>query len=194
MQYTKQLSLVAVIVLLLFCCSCTKGEDDLKTEIFPFESEGVLEIETSPLGKSLLDLSSKTYSETQLLKIVEFDGTLKELNTKYPAECIRANNGNFRVSYLGDSSVAVVLFDDTGNKILGNIHKAQRLQSDFDSLKAGNVLDEVREIDPDGEYLFLYTGRNDTPRVSTHYTKDGSLITITYDEQNIIIGINRELI
>ena len=67
-------------------------------------------------------------------------------------------------------------------------------KSDFDKLVKGQSLDEVRAIDPNGEYLFLYTGRNDAPKVSSHYTKDGYLITIEYDVSNVITSINEELI
>ncbi len=55
-------------------------------------------------------------------------------------------------------------------------------------------LEEVRAIDPDGEYLFLYTGRNDVPKVSSHYTKDGYLITIEYDESNAVVSVEQELV
>jgi hypothetical protein len=41
----------------------------------------------------------------------------------------------------------------------------------------------------EGEYLFLYTGRNDMPRVSTHYTTDHYLITVSYDESNLVANI-----
>ena len=100
----------------------------------------------------------------------------------------------YRVSYLGHGSIAVFLFDSSGNKIWGNTYSTQLLKSDFDGLVKGQSLDEVKAIDPNGEYLFLYTGRNDTPKVSSHYTKDGYLITIEYDVSNVIISINEELI
>ena len=83
----------------------------------------------------------------------------------------------YRVSYLGDGSIAIFLFDGSGNRLLGSTYSTQLLKSDFDGLVKGQSLDEVRAIDPNGEYLFLYTGRNDTPKVSSHYTKDGYLIT-----------------
>lgn len=181
MRLTKYYFLIFVIVMLLVCCSCTKGGSDLYIEI-------------SPTDKSLVDLASKTYNEVQLLELAEFKGSMKELNTKYPVECLREKNGVYRVSYLGDGDIAVLLFDDSGNSLLGNIYSTQLLKSDFDNLKKGQSLDEVRIIDPDGEYLFLYVGRNDIPKISSHYTKDGYLITIEYDVSNVIISISEEFI
>ena len=153
-----------------------------------------MNIEISQPDKSLVDLASKTYDETDLSELAEFNGLLNELNTKCPIECLRKDNGVYRVSYLGDGRIAVLLFDSSGNKILGNTYRTQLLKSDFNGLAKGQSLDAVRAIDPNGEYLFLYTGRNDTPKESLHYTKDGYLITIQYDASCSIISINEELI
>ena len=95
---------------------------------------------------------------------------------------------------LDESAATQYLFDDSGTKLLGNIYSVQLSKSDFDGLTKGQSIEEVKTIDPNGEYLFLYTGRNDTPKVSSHYTKDGYLITIEYDDFNTIISINEELI
>lgn len=181
MRLTKYYSLISIIVMLLVMCSCTKGGSDLNIEI------------SSP-DKSLVDLASKIYDETELLELTKFNGSLNELNIKYPIECMREDNGMYRVSYLGDGSIAIFLFDGLGNRVLGSTYSTQLLKSDFDGLEKGRSLDEVRAIDPNGEYLFLYTGRNDTPKVSSHYTKDGYLITIEYDVSNVIISMNEELI
>ena len=82
--------------MLLVMCSCTKGGSDLNIEI-------------SPPDKSLVDLASKIYDETELLELTKFNGSLNELNIKYPIECLREDNGMYRVSYLGDGSIAIFL-------------------------------------------------------------------------------------
>ena len=180
-SYSLIATLIAIIVLLFMICSCAKGGSNLKIEI-------------SPPDKSLINLASKVYDEQQLLELAKFHGLLNELNAKYPIECLREDSGTYRASYLGDESIAVILFDDSGTKLLGNIYSVQLSKSDFDGLTKGQSIEEVKTIDPNGEYLFLYTGRNDTPKVSSHYTKDGYLITIEYDDFNTIISINEELI
>ena len=181
MRSAKYCFAAIVLMMLLVICSCTAGGTDLN-------------IERSQPDKSWVDLASKTYDETDLSELAEFNGLLNELNTKYPIECLRKDNGVYRVSYLGDGRIAVLLFDSSGNKILGNTYRTQLLKSDFNGLAKGQSLDAVRAIDPNGEYLFLYTGRNDTPKESLHYTKDGYLITIQYDASCSIISINEELI
>lgn len=153
-----------------------------------------MKVEISPQDKSLVDLASTIYDESQLLEITTFNGSMNELNNSHTIECLRENNDKYRVSYLGDGKIAVLIFDDSGNMLLGNIYSTQLFKNDFDRLVKGQSLDEVRAVDPNGEYLFLYTGRNDTPKVSSHYTKDGYLITIEYDASNVIMSINKELI
>ena len=161
--------------------SCAKGGNDL-------------EVKTSPSNESLIDLTSRIYDDSQLFEIAHFNGSISALGIQYPIECLREHNGIYRVSYLGVEKVAVLIFDDSGNKLFGNTYSSQQLKSDFGGLVKGQSLQDVQKIDPQGEYFFLYTGRNDTPKVSSHYTKDGYLITIEYDSSNTIISIEEELI
>ena len=181
MRALKFFLIVAVIISLSLLCSCTKGASDLKVKI-------------SPSDESLIELASRVYDNSQLSEIIEFNGPISELNTKYPIECLRDDSGVYRVSYLGDGNIAILLFDSSGNRLSGNIYSTKLLRSDFSVLAEGQSLEDVRNIDSDGEYLFLYSGRNDTPKVSSHYTKDGYIITIEYDDSNTIISINEELI
>lgn len=180
MRLVKSFFIIAVILLCLLC-SCTTGGNDLKVKI-------------SPSDESLIQLASKIYEDPQLVEITQFNGVMNELNIRFPIECLREYNGNYRVAYLGIEKIAILTFDDSGNKILGNIYKVEKLKSDFEGLIRGQSLEEVQKIDPHGEYLFLYTGRNDTPKISSHYTKDGYLITIEYDDSSVIIDITQELI
>ena len=82
---------------------------------------------------------------------MKFSGSLNELNIKYPIECLREDNGLYRVSYLGDESVVIFLFDGSGNRLFGSTYSTQLLKSDFDKLVKGQSLDKVRAIDPNGE-------------------------------------------
>ena len=149
--------IIAAVLMLFTLYSCTKEGNGMSVEI-------------SPSDKSLIDLAGTSYDDRQLSEIIGFNGLLNELNAQYPIECIRANNDIYRVSYLGKGCVAVVLFDSSGKKLLGNVYRTPLTRHDFDGLRTGQSLEDVRKIDPDGDYLFLFTGRNDIPKVSYHYT------------------------
>ena len=181
MRFVKFISSIMLTVFLFVLCSCAKGDNNVRIEI-------------SPSDKSLIDLSTHIYDESQLLELVRFDGTINELNMQYPVDCLREDNGTYRASYLGDESVAILLFDEDGNRLLGKTYGTPLEKSDFDGLVKGQFLEDVISIDPNGEYIFLYTGSNDVPKVSYHYTKDGYLITIEYNDFNSIISINQKLI
>lgn len=177
----KNRLLVFGIILMLLLCSCSQKETDTKIEI-------------SPSDKSIIKLASKIYDEQQLSNIAKFGGSLNELNDKYPIECLRKNVNIYRASFLGNDIIAVVAFNNSGKFLFGKTYAVQLSKSDFNEMKKGQSLEDVMATDPNGEYLFLYTGRNDTPRSSSHYTKDGYLITVEYDESNIITNITEELI
>lgn len=182
LKLVKSFFIITIIILLLcLLCSCTSVSNVLKAKI-------------SPADESLIELTSKIYEDSQLTQITQFNGQISELDVKFPIECLRKYNEIYRVAYLGVEKVAILVFDDSGNKILGNIYNVQKLKSDFGGLEKGQSLEDVQKIDPHGEYLFLYTGRNDTPKVSSHYTKDGYLITIEYDDTGTIMSIMEELI
>ena len=175
----KKVSLFAIVLLVFLLYACDMRENCLK-------------IEVSPSDKTLIDLSTQVYDEQQLREISEFNGTINMLNSEYPVECLRKKDSIYRISYLGNESVAVLLFDGSGKCVSGNTCRIKLLRSDFDSLTAGDSLKEVMGVDPDGEYLFLYSGRNDVPRISSHYTHDGYLISIEYDKSNCIVRMIKE--
>ena len=175
------ITIISIITLHGMLLSCTTGGNELNVEI-------------SPQNKNIIELTSKVYEDSQLFQIARFNGSISELDMQYPIECLRLYNGNYRVSYLGIAKIAILVFDNSGNKLWGNICDAQKFESDFEELEKGQSLEDVQKIDPQGEYLFLHTGRNDTPKVSSHYTKDGYLIIIEYDSSNIVIDLKKELI
>lgn len=179
---SRILKTAAVTVLLLLLCACAAG------------GNGKGDPAPSPSDKSVFERSSKRYSETELSEIVESSKSLTELNERYPVVCLRDSNGYFRVTYPGKNQVAVLLFDADGNPVLAGIHTTSVKKSDFESLTVGNTLANVRLMDPDGDFSFLYTGRTDIPRTSTHYTQDGWLVTVTYDDSDHIVEITSELL
>ena len=155
---------------------------------------GVKGIEPSSPDSSLMDMATKTYTKAELSEIGQYQGTIKALDEKYPMECIRKIGDTYRVSYLGEESVAVLLFDRNGNRLFGDVYTTRLLKSDFSGLSVGGSLAEVKAIDPNGAYPFLHTGRNDVPKESSHYTKDGYVITVKYDDSHTIIHIREELL
>lgn len=140
------------------------------------------------------------YTDAELSEISEFSGTKEDILSQYPTDYIQTipieniDNASdvqdsYQVIYRGETKILLYLFDASGNKISSQFYNTQLAKKSFDSLSQGQTLSDVQIIDPNGEYLFLYTGRNDLPRVSSHYTTDGFIIIISYDNNNIITSI-----
>ena len=137
------------------------------------------------------------YSDEQLTEIAELADTKDKLMEQYPTAYTRTvsivqnNISNAKpaveVIYRGETKVLRLMFDSiSGSKISSHYYNTFCSRNEFDTLEIGQSLSDVQTIDPEGEYFFLYTGRNDVPQVSTHYTTDGFVITITYDKNNVI--------
>ena len=148
----------------------------------------------SPQDKTLMELSSVVYDDAELIEIAQFNGAMNEFDTKYPVECLRKVGETYRVSYLGASCIATIYFNKEGIKMVGNVYRLAPSTVDFSTLTVGKTLEDVQTLDSEGAYPFLYTGRNDIPRVSTHCTTNGYFVFVMYDEQNTIINISQELI
>lgn len=155
-----------------------------------------INLQVSDSAKTVFELVSKNYDKSHLLEIWKFSGTLSELDDKYPVECLRKDNSTYRASYLGDDSILVLFFDDLGERTGGFVYNISPPRASFATLSIGQSVLDVKSFDPNGSYLFLYAGSSEIPHESMHFTEDGYMITIEYD-QSIdpkIINIKEELI
>ncbi len=186
----KKVSKTIGLFLIVFFCmfqliACNNGS---KIEI------DMLEIVVSPEDKTIIDLATSVYSEDELLSILNRNYNLEELRQCYKIDCIRKQGEIYRVAFLGNDCYLVIYYDSLGNNIFSSIYQMTVINDNLDNLSLGQKLADVQVLDPNGIYLFLYTGRNDIPRESQHYTNDGYYYSITYDFNNTIIAIKRELI
>lgn len=176
----KKHSLIILIVLLLVAC------------ILSFDS-AKNKLEVSPKDKTVFELVTKTYSYEQLKDIWMCADTITELNEKYSIECLRETNGEYRAVYAGKNNYTALFFDIDGKMTGGWVYKISPKKSEFADIREGMTVSEVQEIDPFGWYMFLYSG-SDLPKISMHFTQDGYLLTIKYDDSCKIVDIRVELI
>ena len=67
-------------------------------------------------------------------------------------------------------------------------------QEDMDKICLGMSLDAVEKIDPQGQYIFRYTGSNAPPYISEHYLTSGIYYVIVYDENYNVINIGKSVL
>ena len=145
-------------------------------------------------NRSIKDIIKHVYTDEELEAILQFKGPLSELNSKYPVECLRETETMKYAIYCSNNDIVFVYFDLSGNqKGRSSRFSMQHYSDEFQNLQVGDTIDDVLKLDPDGSYLFLYTGVQ-LPHGSTHCTKDGYFVFIEYDEHNIITSIDIKLI
>ena len=143
-------------------------------------------------SQNIHNLATTTYTWEQLAEIANFDGTYYEFAGKYPIQCSKMVGGSYRVSYLGEKNlVAVLWFDSKGEKLSRNIYTTNRTLDEISQIQVGDSMDKVKQIDPEA-YFPLPIMDKDRIR-SEHYTADGFLVTIYY-EQDAVVEITTELI
>lgn len=147
------------------------------------------------LGISNKDFKDiKEYSEENLDIINSLDVDINELNKQYPIERIRQNENNFQVIYRSSQSVLILNYSLNGKKNYSNKYTTTKLKDDFNKITIGNTIDFVQKFDKDGSFPFMYIGRNDLPLISYHYTMDGYLIELTYDDDFRVMDIATNLL
>lgn len=171
---------VVVFILLCFFCGCDSAAKE----------ENVSKEQT----RNITEQIARLYSDAELTNIYSFKGSLEELDQKYPVECLRETEETKRAIYLGNHSIVFVYFDLNGNQSsVSKMHELRHTSDAFKKIHIGDTLTDVMEFDPNGEYLFLYTGVQ-LPHASSHFTTDGYLVVISYDSSNTVTSVNISMI
>ena len=143
------------------------------------------------MTQNIHSLTATTYNNEGLEEIKNFEGTYYELSAKHPGGCTKAFGGSLRVTFLGKERIAVLVFDSQGNKLSGDVYATTCTLSDLSELAVGDSVEKVKQIHPDA-YFPLITMDKDRVR-SEHYTVDGFVVTIYY-ENDTVAEIVTELI
>lgn len=180
MKIVKSIVLILLLIVSITACTNTEGG---ASKI----NENTKEISSDKINKNI-------YKDEELNEIINFTGTIDELMSKYQNQYTKEFDNGYQIVYYGESSVAIIWLDTNDEILMSKIYPCTQSKSEYDNLKIGESLEKVQSLFPKDEYLFLHTGRNDIPRVSTHYTKDKYVIYITYDDNNLITNIQLETI
>lgn len=170
-----RLMYLTTILIMVICCSACSNGNNYKTNA----NNESLETE----------VTSDMSTDDKLREIIKYEGSMDELLALYPTDYYSEFDNFYRVVYYGDYSVAVVVYDLEGNSFK-RIYDINQTKDIYEDLEIGDSLDIVQDLDPKGDYSFLFAGRNDIPRVSTHYTVDKYVVVISYDMNNLITDIN----
>ena len=135
------------------------------------------------MTQNIHSLTATTYNNDGLEEIKNFEGTYYELGAKHPGGCTKTVGGSLRVTFLGEGRIAVLMFDAQGNKLSGNVYTTTCTLSDLSGLQVGDTMEKVKQVHPDA-YFPLITMDKDRVR-SEHYTSDGFMVTVFYENDQI---------
>lgn len=143
---------------------------------------------------NICDLISIKYSFDDLMDIKLNFESIELLHEAYPIQCIKRIPTGFKIMYVSDDEILILFFDQAGNKIFAEINHFATREITLQEIKNGQNVTEIQEIDPNGNFIFLYASTNDAPRESTHYTSNGYMYVVSYDENYNVISVTKELI
>ena len=143
-------------------------------------------------SKPMINHGSLVYPDCKLQLIESADSNLRDVEREYGYSRKIIRPHQTILMYLGETRVLEVQFDSSGTKTLVWDHEYCKNEELMLCAEVNMDLESIRMIDPDGTYLFLHTGRNDAPKESTHYFKDGSVMRLSYGENNKVTAIDFE--
>lgn len=192
-MFFKKILLLTLTLLLLLTCSCTKDDnDDLDPkENNPKEEESNSTTEEPEPEKTFFELVTKIYDKSELLEIAKFEGTIEELNSIYPIECLYETNYGRVAIYLGKDNWILTVPIELDNiawwrEYINPLFQLELLKSDFDKMQIGQTDDGISSLDINGDFsMFRPNVEPSRPRQSYHYTKDGYIISVEYRLQYI---------
>ena len=186
----------SVFLLLALCIACSAFlcACDNKTvpQNFP--------VAISPADRSALELCSTPRTNADLDKIYSFvndsGNSINDLNKKYEIQCLRQDEDEYRIEYIGGNHILVLRFDKDAKYIkdekLNSLYRVTDTRGKFDKLKVGDPVTEVQKVDPSCYFPFLLDPSTDR-HVTYHYTEDGYCTKIKYDTDMKISEISHAL-
>ena len=130
---------------------------------------------------------TKTYSYTEITKDLE-SGLTDKFIKKYGVEKYKSVTEGSNYTIIKSSEGVVLITFDADRKNAGSeliSFSSETIEGALDNVKIGDQLSTVMEIDPLGNYDFMYASWSNYPRISYHYVGDFGY-SIVYDNTTVI--------
>ena len=217
----KKSYIICVILLTLLCSCCQNTVQRVKvTQVECDKStarehnEYVLEQYVSAEDHNVTTESSARYSDSEIEEIEEFTGSFLERIRQYPFSVLRRltyyyplfktalpyTNADYETTvdtyiatYIGERTIHFILYDYKGMELSSWSQELSPHSIFFERIFIDDDLNTMMNLDPAGDY-FGTSGRTDLPKLSTHYTRDGYIIIVCYDDSYKVNSIYKFLI
>ena len=199
----KILRLCSLICICLMMNSCTTTENQTLSETaLDTHTTSTFLVEETERKTSSKHLDIAFYSDEELNTIASFEGKSDELETLYlpthssivnctPSGQMSNIVGFRHLVYYGKNKVLVASYHfQDRTKASAEYYPVQFPKTYFDSISIGNTMEDVKKLDPEGEYI--ETEAYHSNYASYHYTADGFVINILYRQNKEILKISVE--
>ena len=132
------------------------------------------------------DLAKSPYTDEQLLEIAGFTGSIKEITNSYKTNYIKKTANVHFVVFRGETTILLLTFDSSGNKVLESFHNMAVAKSAFDMISVGSKLSDVQMIDPVAEIPLDDYSRHGIYVVAQLYEKCTRVLT--FQEQDGMVS------
>ena len=130
------------------------------------------------------------YSEKELQEISDYSGNKNQIMGQYSGGFLVKQNTCSTLSYANKdySTVLVLYLDESDQKVFSAMYHPIHPWTVFEELEIGTSMEEVKEIDPYGGYLYGL-GRMS---ISNHCTTDGYYISIEYSADGFLKEVKNQ--
>lgn len=173
--------LIIIFIFMMFGCSAHNNA------VVPCSDENL----------TCLELVTETTPTSELIGIIGGKETIESVNERAPILCLRKRGASYYAVYkVSDSEWDLVYFDS--ERIFEGVSIIRIsdgvTKKDFDGIGSGSNINDVKAIDPHGNYDFMFASWSGYPRYSYHYTEDGYKIVIHYNAEYNIIDIDKNIL
>lgn len=178
----KRIRFLLIILTILFLCGCNRSESDT-----------YLKIDSTQCSLQYL---TEVHNYEDVVSAVECKPTIGLLNQTIKIDCIKEQKNGYSVLLNTTEGYVLLGFDaDEVYSYMKVIHFSDsQLETQLNNISIGTHLSTVQNIDPKGDYTFLYTSSTQQNNVSYHYFKNGTCYQIFYDDSCRVTRIISELI
>ena len=177
-RFMKRITLAVILIAVMLCFNSCANDNKQTLDI--------VESDVSSLG-----LIKNEYKYSSVSKFLDKKPSIDQLNKKYKNGFYKRLS-NLYYTVIGTEEGPIIVYFDT-DMSFNNWEKISFSEdSACESLKnvnKGSSVEEVRKLDPNGSYPFLYSSWTEYPKVSYHIFENGMVYLIHYDSSSKVLGI-----
>lgn len=175
----RKISFVFLAVLALVCgCSENRGTDLVTTQPTTLTTTALYTVASGEVPIY--------YTDAQLDIMYESASTLQQQTSEYATNYVKEGDAGYRVVYRGDTKAVIFVYDWEGERVAQSFWGLSPLaKTAYDVIAIGDPFSRVQDLDPNGNYEVVeHSERHCTShgRVSIHFTIDGYMVLIKYDQ------------